>query len=194
VPAARFYQVMRRLGAVLIACALIALVACDVAVAGFGPWWDRHAITTSIVSSLLIVGATALIFNEVVAARQRRERSVAVAAQALIVYGQAQEAYQAVVSSDPSSRAEVPEELRDLASNLLVAAPSLFDDQAARIFLSQVDKMMSVLYATATGPGSVQDPGVKEHLADLMSQLQQSFEPLLGRFPPDYQSRIRAMS
>ncbi len=140
------------------------------------------------------LGATALIFNEVVAARQRRERSVAVAAQALIVYGQAQEAYQAVVSSDPSSRAEVPEELRDLASNLLVAAPSLFDDQAARIFLLQVDKMMSVLYATVTGPGGTQDPGVKAHLSDLMSQLQQSFEPLLGRFPPDYQFRIRAMS
>ena len=40
----------------------------------------------------------------------------------------------------------------------------------------------------------MQDPAVKEHLTDVMSQLQQSFEPLLGRFPPDYQSRIRAMS
>jgi len=27
-----------------------------------------------------------------------------------------------------------------------------------------------------------------------MSQVQQAFEPLLGRFPPEYQSRIRAMS
>jgi len=187
------HQVLRRLGAVLIACTLIALVVCDVTVAGFGPWWDQHAITTSIVSSLLIVGATALIFDEVVAARQRRDRAVAVAAQALIVYGQAREAYQAVLSSDPSSRAQAPEELRDLASNLLVAAPSLFDDPAARTFLLRVDKIMSALVATAAGPGSVQDPGVKDHLTDLMSQVQQSFEPLLGRFPPEYQSRIRAM-
>ncbi len=187
------YQVLRRLGAALIACTLIALVVCDVTVAGFGPWWDQHAITTSIVSSLLIVGATALIFDEVVAARQRRDRAVAVAAQALIVYGQAQEAYQAVLSSDPSSRAQAPDELRDLASNLLVAAPSLFDDPAARTFLLQVDKILSALVAQATGPGSVQDPGVKDHLTDLMSQVQQSFDPLLGRFPPEYQSRIRAM-
>ena len=187
------YQVLRRLGAALIACTLIALVVCDVTVAGFGPWWDRHAITTSIVSSLLIVGATALIFDEVVAARQRRDRAVAVAAQALIVYGQAREAYQAVLSSDPSSRAQVPDELNDLASNLLVAAPSLFDDPDARTFLLQVDKMMSALFGTAAGPGSVQDAKVKDHLTDVMSQVQQSFDPLLARFPPEYQSRIRAM-
>ena len=53
---------------------------------------------------------------------------------------------------------------------------------------------MSALFATTAGPGSVQDPGIKDHLTDLMSQVQQSFEPLLGRFPPEYQSRIRAMS
>ena len=33
----------------------------------------------------------------------------------------------------------------------------------------------------------------EDPLTKLMSQVQQSFEPLLARFPPGYQSRIRAM-
>lgn len=184
-------QVARRLGAVVIACALIALVVCDANVPGFGAWWDAHAVTTSIVSSLLIVGATALIFDEVVAARQRKDRAVSVAAQSLIVYGQAKEAYQAVLACES---AEVPAELRDLASNLLVASANLFDDPAARGFLLQVDKMMSALYAALAGPSGPQDAATRSHLAGLMSQLQQSFEPLLGRFPADYQARIREMT
>lgn len=181
-------QFLRRLGAVLIGSAVIALIVCDINVHGFGAWWDSHAMTTSLVSDLLIVGATALIFDEVVARRQRKDRSVAVAAQALIVYGQARQAYQAVMGSDDP--ATVPQELRDLASNLLVAAPNLFDDPDARGFLLQVDRLMTALYTALTGAGSPQDAATKDHLTGLMSQVQQLFGPLLARFPPDYQSRI----
>jgi hypothetical protein len=58
---------------------------------------------------------------------------IAVAIVALIVYGQAREAYQAVLASvsDPSTDDGIPDELRDLASNLLIALPSLFDDPDA---------------------------------------------------------------
>jgi hypothetical protein len=187
------WQILRRLGAVLIACALIALVVCDLTVSGFRAWWDAHALTTSVVSSLLIVGATALIFDEVVAYRQRKNRAVAVAAQALIVYTQAREAYQAVMASDDSASG-APSELRDLASSLLVAAPSLFDDPPARAFLLQADQLMSALYeAVAQSGGPHQASGRQDHLTDLMSRLQQAYEPLLARFPPDYQARVRAL-
>jgi hypothetical protein len=195
-------QLLRRLGAVLIACALIALVACDLAVSGFRVWWDAHALTTSVVSSLLIVGATALIFDEVVAYRQRKDRGISVAAQALIVYGQACEAYQAVMASDDSASG-APSELRDLASNLLVAAPSLFDDPVARVFMLQVDQLMSTLYvavAQSARPPDAQNPDAqnpdaqtRDHLTDLMAKTQQAYEPLLARFPPDYQSRVRGL-
>ena len=39
-----------------------------------------------------------------------------------------------------------PSQLRDLASSLLVAAPSLFDDPLSRDFLLQADQLMSALY------------------------------------------------
>jgi hypothetical protein len=165
-------------------------VVCDLNLPRFAAWWDRHAVTTSIVSSLLIVGATALIFNEVVAYRQRRERSLSVAAQSLILYIQARQAYQAVLAgaSDPSAPDVMPAELRDLASNLLVASPSLFDDPPARDFLLQLDRLMAELFAAADRPD---DQGQIDRLTDQMNRVQVSFQPLMARFPASYQQRVR---
>lgn len=189
------YRLIRRVSALLIAVAIVVLIVYDVTNGrGFSHWWAEHAITTSLVSDLLIVGATALIFNEVQAYRQRKERSVSVAAQGLIVYGQAREAYQAVVASisDPSSGGGIPGELRDLASNLLVASPSLFDDPDARDFLLQLDRLMASLFAAANGqssrPGGL---GQTSHLTDQMNAVQSSFQPLVARFPDGYQARVR---
>ena len=188
-------RLIRRTGALLIAAAIVFLIIYDVANGrGFSDWWAQHAITTSLVSDLLIVGATALIFDEVQAYRQRKARSVSVAAQGLIVYGQAREAYQAVTAmvSDPSVDDAVPDELRDLASNLLVASPSLFDDRDARDFLLQLDRLMASLYSAANGQSNRPDGiGQPEELANRMNQVQASFEPLVARFPSGYQRRVR---
>jgi hypothetical protein len=188
-------RLIRRVGALVIAAAIVFLIIYDVANGrGFSDWWAEHAITTSLVSDLLIVGATALIFDEVQAYRQRKARSVSVAAQGLIVYGQAREAYQAVTAmvSDPSVGDTVPDELRDLASNLLVASPSLFDDRDARDFLLQLDQLMASLYSAANGQSGRPDGiGRPDELATRMNQVQASFEPLVARFPSGYQQRVR---
>jgi hypothetical protein len=117
-----------------------------------------------------------------------------VAAQGLIVYAQAREAYQAVVASisDPSSGGGIPDELRDLAGNLLVASPSLFDDPDARDFLLQLDRLMASLFAAANGqssrPGGLGQTG---HLTSQMNAVQSWFQPLVARFPDGYQARVR---
>jgi hypothetical protein len=182
-------------GALLIAAAIVVLIVYDVVAGhGFSAWWAGHAITTSLVSDLLIVGATALIFDEVQSYRQRKDRSLSVAAQALIVYGQAREAYQAVLAnaSDPSAGNGVPDELKDLASNLLVASPGLFDDPAARDFLLKLDRLMAALFATASGHGDRPDGmGETAGLTNRMNDVDSSFEPLVARFPPGYQERVR---
>jgi hypothetical protein len=189
------YRLIRRLGALLIAVAIVVLIVYDLMNGrGFSLWWDKHAITTSLVSDLLIVGATALIFDEVQAHRQRKDRSLSVAAQGLIVYGQAREAYQAVTASvsDPSSGAGVPDELKDLASNLLVASPSLFDDPEARDFLLNLDRLMASLFAAASGRSDRPDGlGRPESLTQQMNQVQTSFQPLVARFPSEYRQRVR---
>jgi hypothetical protein len=189
------YRLIRRLGALLIAVAIVVLIVYDLMNGrGFSLWWDKHAITTSLVSDLLIVGATALIFDEVQAYRQRKDRSLSVAAQGLIVYGQAREAYQAVTAnvSDPSAGSGIPDELRDLASNLLVASPSLFDDPEARDFLLNLDRLMASLFAAASGRSDRPDGlGRPDSLTQQMNQVQTSFQPLVARFPSNYQQRVR---
>ena len=189
------YRLIRRGSALLIAVAIVVLIVYDVMNGrGFSDWWDEHAITTSLVSDLLIVAATALIFDEVQAYRQRQDRSLTVAAQGLIVYGQAREAYQAVMAvvTDPSADNAVPDELRDLAGNLLVASPALFDDPAARDFLLQLDRLMASLFAAVNDrSGHAAGIGRLDSVTKQMDQVHSSFQPLVARFPDGYQARVR---
>src|ERR1700729_2834228 len=106
--------------AAAIASGLIPIGACDVWIASFRDWWDRHSLTGSIVSSLLVLGVTALIVDEILPRRQRRDRATSVAVQGIIVYAQAVRAYAALTgvgSADGSeSSADVGEEMRSLAN------------------------------------------------------------------------------
>jgi hypothetical protein len=94
--------------------------------------------------------------------------------------------------SDPAADGGVPGELKDLASNLLVASPSLFDDPDARDFLLQLDRLMTALFAAANGHGDRPDGlGQTVGLTNRMNDVESSFEPLVARFPPEYQQRVR---
>ena len=55
---------------------LLALVASDLWIERARVWWDRHSLTSSVVSNLLVLAVTALIVDEVIARRQRQERAV----------------------------------------------------------------------------------------------------------------------
>jgi hypothetical protein len=164
--------IARRAAAAVTAGALLALVVCDLWVAGVRRWSDNHCLTTDVVSSLLVLGVTVLILDEVVARRQRKDRSVSVAVQGLIVYGQALRAFNAAVSGpwaeaagdgagagpagpatarshrpDLDGLGEVRDEIRELGSMILVASPSLFDDPEARLFLEEVQRLAATMYA-----------------------------------------------
>lgn len=89
---------LRRAAAGATAGVLLGLVACDVWVAGVRAWWDRRSFTSCVVSSLLVLGVTVLIIDEVLARRRRQERAVSVAVQALIVYAQALRSRDAALS------------------------------------------------------------------------------------------------
>jgi hypothetical protein len=187
-------ELVRRGAAVAVTAALVALVACDVWIGGVRTWWDRHSLTGSVVSSLLVVAVTALVIDEVVARRQRRERSVSVAVQGLIVYGQARRAYDAITTGgteESHSATGAPEELRTLASMLLTASPSLFDDPVARRFLEQLERFSASMFGTASARSrGVPGADDRARLASEMSRLQATVKPLLARIPSEDRSLL----
>jgi hypothetical protein len=163
-------------------------------VAAYRTWWERHSFTSSVVSSLLVLGVTALIFDEVVARRQRRERAVSVAVQGLIVYGQARRTYDAIIAvprrGEGAAQANgAPEELRSLANMLLVASPALFDDPEARLFLESVQRLAGSMYrasSAATIPsltGPRLGPDSLDRLRAERSQVDERIKPLAARVP-----------
>ena len=174
---------VRRVAAAAVVLTIAALVACDLWVRGVREWWDQHALTGSVITSFLALAVTALIVDEVVARRQRKERAVTVAVQALIVYGQARRTWDAVTSNaagDGSSRSP-DDEFRTLAIMLLTASPSLFDDPVARQFLDEVERFSASVYQMVARPGKPQsDDG---HRESPVARLQAAAEPLFARIP-----------
>lgn len=139
---------------------------------------------------MLVVGVTGLIFDEAIARYQRRDRASTVAVQGLILYSQACRAYAAVLADvDGASDSRASEEMRPLASMLLTASPSLFDDPVARVFLERIQRLMgSMLQARSASPDGVNGGDRREPLEAEMAQLRASVEPLRARLPAEYRS------
>ncbi len=177
---------VRRVAATNVTLTIVALIACDLWLGGFGAWWDRHALTASIVANLLVLAVAGLIVDDVVARRQRRERSVAVAVQALIVFGQARRAYGAIVNNDANEAGSTvaADELRTLASMLLTASPNLFDDPEARRLLEEVERFsVSMIRTVSSSSATTLSTQNREQLAAEMAKLKTTVAPLLARIP-----------
>ncbi len=184
----------RRLAASAIAVALIALIACDLGVGGFRVWWDNHSLSASIVSSLLVLGVTALIVDDVVARRQRKDRANSVAVQAAIVYDQAQRAYSSLMAAHEApgdDDDDAVEEMRSLAGMLLTSSPNLFDDPEARLFLEDVQRLTGALFRASSAPfiGQASRPS-PVLLTAAMDRLHASATPLIHRLSSRYRAAI----
>jgi hypothetical protein len=178
----------RRVAAIAAVVTLAVLVSFDFVDTGFRSFWDRHAFTASVVANLLVLAIAALVVDEVVAFRQRRQREVSVSVQGLILYGQARRAYRSVVGGEESGGIE---ELRTFASMLLTASSNLFDDPDARSFLEEVQRFTGVMYSvlsTATDGKLSHDGEAK--LSGQMARLDSAVKPLMSRIPPRDRSAI----
>jgi hypothetical protein len=184
---------VRRVAAAAVALTLVALVGCDLWIPDFRAWWDRHSLTSSVASNLLVVGITALIIDEVVARRRRREHAVSVAVQGLIVFGQARRAYGAVTAAGGADlqTGVAADELRSLGGMVLTASPSLFEDPDARLFLAQVERFsVRMLRAASSATGGTIGTDEAHRLAAEMDRLQTTVAPLLDRIPPEERSLL----
>jgi len=116
-----------------------------------------------------------------------------VAVQALIVYGQARRALNAVVAArrDDGVRVLHAEELRSLATMLLTAAPNLFDDLDARRFLEEAERL-SVLLVRAAGDRSGDAFSASVEFA--RTRLDAAAEPLVSRIPAHDRALLEGLS
>lgn len=179
----------RRITAAAVAAGLVVLVVCDLSIGTFQAWWDRHSLTASIVSSLLVLAVTALIVDEVVARRRRKERATSVAVQALIVYGQGRRTWNAVKSSAADGKGggngagSAVEEWRALANMLLSASPALFEDPEARRFLEALERFSALLVSRLHKSDGALAADDRQHLEAEFSKVEQAVRPLMARLP-----------
>jgi len=165
---------------------LAAVVATDLWIPSMQSWWDRHSVTGSVVSSLLVLAVTVLVIDEVVARRGRRERARVVAVQGLILYGQIRRSYDAVLAqaSDGTGSEAAVEELRNVANMLLIAAPALFDDPTARAFLGEAQRFSALMIRVAIRrTGTRLTTQNRERLSGGAERLRIAVGPLIARLP-----------
>ncbi len=211
----------RRAAAGATAAVLLGLVACDVWVPGVRTWWDRHSFTSCVVSSLLVLGVTVLIIDEVLARRQRKDRAGTVAVQALILYGQALRSCDAVMGlatgaaleaggGGPGAVADAPPvgapqvdvrgEVRSLATMILVASPALFDDPEARLFLEEVQRLAGTMYGALarskirSAPPKGATDGTVAALGEGRSKINARVGPLAARLPAKDRASLEALA
>jgi hypothetical protein len=187
--------IARRIGAAVVSVALVTLLVGDLSIHGFRTWWDAHSLTGNIVSSLLVLAVTGLVVDEVVARRQRRQREVSVAAQALIVYGQARRTFEALVGPNADNRdlRAARDEARELASMVLTASSSLFDDPAGREFVSRVQRLMGALYVVSAALAGPEAANLEQVRAE-MTALTASVRPLVARVPAELLPNLDELS
>jgi len=181
----------RRVTAATVAASLVVLVVCDLLIGSFQAWWDRHSLAASIVSSLLVLAVTALIFDEIVARRQRKERAISVAVQAIIVYGQSERTWNAVKSSGAggNGRGEgdgsdlVEDEWKVLANMLLTASPALFEDPEARRFLEELERFSALVVSRLRRSDDTLADDDRQQLEAEFSKVEQAVGPLRARLP-----------
>jgi hypothetical protein len=165
--------------------AIVAVVVTDLAIPAAGAWWDRHSLIGSFVTSVLILGVTVQVVDQVAARRKIKDRKRVAAVQALIVYGQAVRAGRVLVAAPGQPRSGDPEsEVQTLASMVLIAAPALFEDPAARAFMEKVERFSTLLVRMLRHRDGELTETDRARLSEAKDALSASLQPLLSRLQP----------
>lgn len=171
--------------------AIAAVVATDLTLPGVGAWWDRHSLIGSFVTSMLILGVTVQVVDQVTARRKVRERERIAAVQAVIVYGQALRTERVLFASpDQPGNGDPESEVQALASMVLIAAPALFEDPTARDFMEKVERFSTLLVGMVRRREGQFTERERSTLSQAKSALSAAVRPLLSRFHPDEVAKL----
>lgn len=169
--------------ATLVAIAVV--VATDLTIPGVGAWWARHSLIGSFVTSMLILGVTVQVVDQVAARRKIKERERLAAVQALIVYGQAMRTERILLGApDGPANGDPESEVQVLASMVLTAAPALFEDPTARDFMEKVERFSTLLVRMVRRPGDELTEADRSGLSQSKDALGAAIRPLLSRLQP----------
>jgi hypothetical protein len=180
-------------GAVAVIVVALVLAALDILDGSVQRWWDQHAFTTSVVGGVLVLLVTVLIVDRVVTARQLRDRSRAIAAQAAIVMTQAARTAQAAEAmlAGSGNREAAGDELRSYGTMLLVAAPMLIDAPLSRTFLEEAQRLAGevarALHAQRRGTAGETE---RTRLDDAVAGVRRASTPLLAILSPEQQVAV----
>jgi hypothetical protein len=178
--------------AAVTALALV-LAALDILDGAVHRWWAEHAFTTSLVGGLLVLLVTVLVADRVIHARQLRDRSRAIAAQAAIVLTQAVRTVQladAVLDGNGDTDA-AGDALQSYGTMLLIAAPLLIDATVSRTFLEEAQRLagelIRVLHAHRKGTAGDAE---RTRLDEAIDRLRTVARPLMAILTPQQREAV----
>jgi hypothetical protein len=180
-------------GAVTVTVVAVGLAALDIFDGSVHRWWAEHAFTTSLVGGILVLLVTVLIADRVIHARQLRDRSRAIAAQAAIVMTQAaRSAQSAAAMLDGSGDTEAAgDDLRAYGMMLLIAAPMLIDAAMSRTFLEDAQRLAGeitrALHAARRGTAGDNE---RARLNAAVERMRQASLPLLAILSPEQRGAV----
>jgi hypothetical protein len=175
-------------GAFTVSVVAVVLAALDILDGSVHRWWAEHAFTTTLVGGVLVLLVTVLIADRVVRARQLRDRSRAIAAQAAIVMSQAARTAQLATEmlEGTGERDTVADELRSYGTMLLISAPVLIDASLSRAFLEDAQRLAAevarALHADRRGTAGDAE---RTRLDDAVAQMRKTSAPLLAILNPE---------
>lgn len=180
-------------GALTVMLITAALVVLDVSDASVHRYWSQHSFTSSVLSGVLVLLLTLLIVDRVTRARQLKDKSRAIAAQAAIVAAQASRTADLVSRPGLSQddRDEATDELRTYTQMLLTSAPLLIDAKVSRTFLEAAQRLAAQLFRVLHADGEKVEPS-KAQLDQALAQLRSAAGPLLQALSSEQRAAIPA--
>lgn len=168
-------------GALTVLAITASLVVLDISLGSVHRYWSRHSFSSSVLSGLLVLLLTVLIVDRVVRIRQLGDQSRAIAAQAAVVFAQAERATDAITraSRSDADRDEASGELRTYTLMLLISAPLLIDAKVSRTFLESAQRVAAQLSRALRASGDEQVKQAKTRLDDGVAKLREAAAPLL---------------
>jgi hypothetical protein len=172
---------------------VLVLVALDVLDHSFNGWFDRHAFSTDIVSTLLGLAVAALVVDRISYRRRLRDRAQVMAAQGAMVADQALRATRTLTAALDGSgeRDAVADELRTFMTLMLISAPVLIDAPQTRAFLEESQHLAAEIARALTLTRSGAPPeDLDKRLNDAADRVRTAVEPLLTTLNLDQQSAV----